>query len=143
MDISAPAVTEEVPVTQEDLNNWFKMKEQLALLTQEEMTLRKRIAKHYFPNPTEGTNSVPLSAGWVMKMKHTISRKILPELLTNMMPEFKKAKIPVLDVVLNKPELSVTEYKKLTDEQRKLFDKAMEIKDGSPALEIVLPKRAS
>lgn len=119
------------------------MQQKLATLKSQESLLRSKIFKGLFPNPVEGTNSVPLGTeGWVIKAKHTISRSPDIALLTAKAPELRAAGIVLEDVIRTKPELATGEYRKLTDEQRHLMDQVLEIKPGSPALEIVLPKRA-
>jgi hypothetical protein len=53
--------------------------------------------------------------------------------------------VPLLkldELVKWKPEVSITEYRKLTDNERAYFDQCLIIKDGSPQLEVVIPKRA-
>ena len=130
-------------VTQEDLNAWSQLQKQLGDLKSAEMLLRTKIFKGLFPNPVEGTNSVPLGTeGWVIKAKYPINRKPDVALLTARAPELRAAGIVLEDVIRTIPELSTGEYRKLTDEQRHLLDQVMEVKPGSPALEIVLPKRA-
>ena len=130
-------------VTQEDLNQWSEMQKQLGALKSAEMLLRMKIFKGLFPNPIEGTNSVPLGAeGWEIKAKYPINRKVDIALLTAMAPQLREAGIVLESVIRTIPELATGEYRKLTEEQQKLLDQAMEIKPGSPALEIVLPKRA-
>lgn len=130
-------------VTQADLNAWSEMQQKLAALKSAEMLLRVKIFKGLFPSPVEGTNSVPLGdQGWVIKGKYPINRKPDVALLTARAKELRDAGIPLDSVIRAVPELSTTEYRKLTDEQRHLLDQVMEIKPGSPALEIVLPKRA-
>lgn len=130
-------------VTQEDLNAWSQLQKQLGDLKSAEMLLRTKIFKGLFPNPVEGTNSVPLGTeGWVIKAKYPINRKPDVALLTARAPELRAAGIVLEDVIRTIPELATGEYRKLTDEQRHLLDQVMEVKPGSPALEIVLPKRA-
>lgn len=130
-------------VTQEDLNSWSEMQQKLSALKSAEMLLRIKIFKGLFPSPVEGTNSVPLGTeGWVIKAKYPINRKPDVALLTARAPELRAAGIVLEDVIRTIPELSTTEYRKLTEEQQKLLDQVMEVKPGSPALEIVLPKRA-
>lgn len=130
-------------VTQEDLNAWSEMQKQLGALKSAEMLLRTKIFKGLFPNPVEGTNSIPLGTeGWVIKAKYPINRKPDVALLTARAQELRDAGIVLEDVIRTVPELSTGEYRKLTDEQRNLLDQVMEVKPGSPALEIVLPKRA-
>ena len=130
-------------VTQEDLNAWSEMQKQLGALKSAEMLLRTKIFKGLFPDPVEGTNSVPLGTeGWQIKAKYPINRKPDVALLTARAQELREAGIPLDSVIRAVPELATGEYRKLTDEQRHLLDQVMEIKPGSPALEIVLPKRA-
>lgn len=130
-------------VTQADLDSWNQMQTQLAALKSAEMLLRIKIFKGLFPNPVEGTNSVPLGTeGWVIKAKYQITRKPDVALLTAKAAELRKAGIVLEDVIRTIPELAVGEYRELTDDQRHLLDQVLEIKPGSPSLEIVLPKRA-
>lgn len=130
-------------VTQEDLNQWSELQKQLGALKSAEMILRIKIFKGLFPTPVEGTNSIPLGTeGWVIKAKYPINRKPDVSLLTARVAELRAAGIVVEDVIRNVPELATGEYRKLTEEQRNLLDQVMEVKPGSPALEIVLPKRA-
>lgn len=130
-------------VTQEDLNAWSQLQKQLGELKSAEMLLRTKIFKGLFPNPVEGTNSVPLGTeGWVIKAKYSINRKPDVALLTARAPELRAAGIVLEDVIRTIPELATGGYRKLTDDQRHLLDQVMEVKPGSPALEIVLPKRA-
>lgn len=130
-------------VTQEDLNQWSELQRQLGALKSAEMLLRIKIFKGLFPAPVEGTNSIPLGdEGWVIKAKYPINRKPDVALLTARAQELRDAGIVLEDVIRTVPELATGEYRKLTDEQRNLLDQVMEVKPGSPALEIVLPKRA-
>jgi hypothetical protein len=51
------------------------------------------------------------------------------------------AGINVAALVKWKPELVLKNYRELTDEQKLIFNDCLVIKDGSPALEIVLPAK--
>lgn len=130
-------------VTQTDLNEWDALQKQLSALKSAEMLLRMKIFKGLFLNPVEGTNTLPLGdEGWVIKAKYPINRKPDVALLTARAAELRAAGIPLDSVIRTIPELATGEYRKLTEEQRNLLDQVMEVKPGSPALEIVLPKRA-
>lgn len=130
-------------VTQDDLNAWSEMQQKLSALKSAEMLLRIKIFKGLFPHPVEGTNSVPLGTeGWLIKAKYPITRKPDIAMLTARAQELREAGIPLDSVIRTVPELATGEYRKLTEEQQKLLDQVMDIKPGSPALEIVLPKRA-
>ena len=60
-------------VTQEDLSQWYQLQEQLKKLKAAEMLLRMKIFKGMIKDPKEGTNTVPLAEGWVLKGKHVIN----------------------------------------------------------------------
>lgn len=129
-------------LTQDDFNQWAAVNKQIGVLKATEMLLRMKIFRTMFPTPIEGTNSVNLTEGWVLKAKYPITRKVLEDVLVARTKEFKEAGLKLNDLIVRKPELAVAEYRKLTAEELKLFDQALEIKPGTPALEIVLPKRA-
>lgn len=128
--------------TQEDLSAWYILQEQLKKLKASEMLLRRKIFGHYFPSPVEGTNSAPLTDGWMLKGKYGIDRAVDLGAFTAMKEQFAEARISSDALVEFKPSLKLAEYRTLTDEQRQLFDRALIIKPGSPALEIVLPAKA-
>lgn len=142
--IPAPPVEAIVPITQEDLNTWYKLVETLEKVKTQENELRKKIFKFYFPHPVEGTNTAPLSGGWVIKGQHKINRKPDEALLSAQKEDLKAAGIPVDMLFKYKPELAVPIYRTLTEEQLKLVNAVIIIRDdGTPQLEIVKPKRAS
>lgn len=130
-------------VTAEDMAEWYRLQDELKKIKAKEMLLRTKIFKFYFPTPEEGTNNHPLPDGYVLKGKHTITREVDPGAFQAMRQQFQEAGIHPDLMVQWKPSLKIKEYRELTAEQLHLFDQCLIIKDGSPALEIVLPKRAS
>ena len=139
LNLAAHAATK--PATQEDLTLWFNMTQQLDQLKVAEIALRKRIFTTFFKSPVEGTNKVPLTEGWILKADHKINRSVDIASLTNAAAAFKEAGIATEDLIKYKPELVIVEYRKLDDDTRKVFDQILVIKEGSPQLEIVKPKR--
>lgn len=139
LNLTAPAAT--VTATQEDLNVWFTMTQQLDKLKLAEMELRKRIFATYFKSPIEGTNKVPLTEGWVLKCDHKINRTVDIASLTNAVAMFAESGIDTASLIKYKPELILPEYRKLDDDTRKVFDQVLVIKEGSPQLDIIKPKR--
>lgn len=134
----------EVPeneVTQEDLSTWYEMAAQLKKLKAQEILLRKKIFGAAFPDPDEGTNNYDLADGYVLKGKHTIQRDIDEGAFGALKEKLREEKIIPEDLVQYKPSLVKREYNKLTEEEKQLFDQCLIVKPGSPALEIVLPKR--
>ena len=63
-------------VSQAEMEEWYTLTEQLVTLKEREMELRKKIFAANFPNPKEGTNTVPLTGGWVLKGQFKIDRKV-------------------------------------------------------------------
>ena len=59
-------------VTQQDMERWYTVQEQLSKLKNEEQLLRKKIFTGMFHDPVEGTNSVDLGDGFVLKGKRVI-----------------------------------------------------------------------
>jgi hypothetical protein len=141
MEDSTALPIEPEEATQEDLNNWYILQEQLEKVKEAELILRKKICKFYFRDPKEGVNKYPLDEGWVMKCDHKINRTVDESLLTTLSSTLREKGINPEALVKWKPELKLAEYRKLTEEERNMFDKVLTIKDGTPALEIVLPKR--
>jgi hypothetical protein len=114
--------------------------------------LRSRIAKYFFPNPTEGArdNKHPLNdgTGAVLQLDHKISRNVLEPELDAYREALKVEgnnlpRLPLNKLVKWKPELVKSEYTKLTEEERKVCDGFLDIKPGSPQLSIAIPKRPS
>jgi len=132
------------PVTINDLMAWYKMHEDLAKLKASEVLLRKKIFGHYFPTPSEGTNTFTLPDGYALKATYKIERKVDEAALTTLAPSFREQHIAVDSLIVRKPELAVREYRKLTTEQTRLFDQCLIVKPSeTPSLEIVLPAKAA
>lgn len=144
-------------VTSQDLAEWYRLKEELSRIKACEALLRGKIFKFFFPVPDEGTNTVPLEdgTGAVIKGQHVINRAVdvgsfeaLRAAQTAAL-ETTGSKIPnipllPLDKLVKwKPEVSITDYRKLTEEEMNYFDQCLVIKPGSPQLEITIPKRAT
>ena len=134
-------------VTQEDLAEWYRLQEQLKKIKVAENLLRLKIFKGMIKDPKEGTNTVPLAEGWVLKGKHVINRDVDQAALsinTAVDPATKMSRlsangIHVEQLIKWKPELITKTYRTLSAEQQKIFDECLIIKEGSPQLEIVLP----
>lgn len=132
----------ELPVTGEDITNWYNLTRELAQLKEKEMALRKRIASAFFPHPEEGTNTIHLVDKWQLKLQHTITRTLDEAAFDAHKKDFRKMKLPIDELVIQVPKFNLKPYRALTDEQRNLFDLALIIKDdGAPTLSLVQGKR--
>lgn len=128
-------------VTAEDMAEWYRLQDELKKVKAREMLLRTKIFWYFFASPVEGTNSYDLPDGYVLKGKHTINREVDPGAFQAMREQFSQAGIHPDVMVQWKPSLKLKEYHELTAEQIQLFDQCLIVKPGSPALEIVLPKK--
>lgn len=138
-----PIQTKQPVVDNAKLNEWYSLKEQLDVMKDRELNLRKQIFGEVFVNPTEGTNKFAIGDGFVLNGGYKLNRKIDNAVFQAMRPQLMEAGIRVDELVEYKPDLRTTIYKKMTDEQRALFDQCLTISPGTPSLEIVKPKRNS
>ena len=126
---------------QSDLEEWYRLKAELAAVKAKEMLLRTKIFKACFPAPKEGTNNYDLPDGYVLKAQYALNRDVDLAAFTVLKPVFMEHGIAADKLVRYKAELAKAEYNKLTEEERNIVDQMLVIKPGSPALEIVLPKK--
>lgn len=136
----------EIPqqMTKEDfmskLTRWEEMSRRLKELKVAEILLRKELFGEAFPSPEEGTLYYPLGGGWKLQGKYILAREVDSTMLGHMR-EAMQAIGHSIDPLLNwKVELKVSEYKKLPDQARELFDNIVTTKEGSPQLALVPPK---
>jgi len=137
-------------VTLEHLKEWYALKQQLDEIKNKEIVLRQFIVAGLFPEPIEGTNTHPLNdgTGAVAKATHVINRTVQVEPLAELekslsQPDHNLPKLDLDKLVKWKPEVSIKEYRTLTDEERNLFDQVLVIKPGMPGFEIMIPKRTT
>lgn len=132
--------------TQEEINEWYNLCKEIEAFKEakivREMELRKKIFGFFFQEPKEGVNDYPMTGGYVMKGTYKIERKLKVELLSAHSEELHEAELPMKDLIKLVPTLVLAAYKKLREDQQKLFDKVLETKPASPSLEIVKPKKA-
>jgi len=135
-------------VTLQDLKDWYQAKDELGRLKSKEALMRTRIFKFYFKDPVEGVNTAEIDdgTGAVIKGQYVLNRTVDPGALDALRTAMQTegANVPKINLdklVKWKPEVAVSEYRALTDEERNFFDQALIVKPGSPQMEIVIPKR--
>jgi hypothetical protein len=127
-----------------DISEWFELQRQLAALKSRESLARANVFKHCFPEGSykpEGTNNFELPDHWLLKAVTSLNRTLSIETLRALSEELFKMGVVVDDLVRWKPELDLPAYRALNDEQRKVFDQALEIKPGTPQMKIELPAK--
>lgn len=135
----APATIPDL-VPDDTVKAWLELKQAAKIANDAEMTARKAMVAAYFPPKNEGSMTRKTPSGLSVSVTFTINRTIEKGTLTALTPQFEEAEISLDALVRNKPELVVSEYRLLSDEQRMLFDQAMTIKEGTPQVEIKVPK---
>lgn len=105
-----------------------------------EMVVRKQAFALLFPEPKEGTNTAELGGGWKIKGVHKIDRKLDEATLPDTITALRDAGVLTDRLIEYKPQLSISEFRELTEEQAAILAGAMTEKPASPSLELVPPK---
>lgn len=137
----------------EELAKLHQLQKQLAEIKSTEALMRRRLFTHFFPTADEGTNTRldVLPNGWQLKGERSIDRKVDEGTLNVFRQPGQDGKPSILDaagvnvdrLIRWKPELSVKEYRELTEDQVKIVDQILIIKDGMPGLKMVPPSARS
>jgi hypothetical protein len=125
---------------------WFAADKLMRQTKAEELRLRNLVGGLFFTKPKEGTNDAEVNdgTGAVVKLKQPITRNVLPEELAKLERTIgtnNRRSAIVSECIKYKPELVLSAYRALTDEERAWLDGALEIKEGTFAIEVVIPKR--
>jgi hypothetical protein len=114
---------------------WKEIQNKLSSLKDEELELRKQIHKLIFKETIEtGTHKHNLGNGYSLKLtcKNNLkvdSADVVEQYAADYLSVFKK-----------KYDLSMTEYNKLSDSEKKIVDRVLTFTPGTPSLELVEPK---
>lgn len=98
--------------------------------------LRVLVRESYFPKPAEGKTTVETD-GFQLVCEQKISRNIDEALLTNLKKHFTLLSIPTDKLVRRNPDLNLREYRKLTPQMRKQFDRCLTVKPATPFIKII------
>lgn len=129
---------------------WEAAVKALAAAKDAEAALRKEVLAEAFAfDPEalrEGTENFELGNGYKLKAVFKISRNLnneneaVDKVLSKIEKTGPEGAFIAERLVKWKPELSVTEYKKLPEKFKKLFDEVVTSKEAMPSLELVAPK---
>lgn len=122
----------------EKLEQWRAAALDLELAKTLEMRLRKELATECFPTLLEGTNTLELQGGWVLKLNQPFTRSLDQAKAPEVLKALKKLKAD--GAVKIKYDLSLAVYRGLEGQARALVDDILTTKPGSPSLELVAPK---
>jgi hypothetical protein len=129
------------------LKMWAEVKAKIAPLAEqikplaiEELALRRQIIATIFANGKEGTNNLELSGDWLLKGVIKIDRKVDEAALPAVKIKMQEMNVNPDTLIEMKPQLVLKAYRELTEEQRNVFDQALDIKPAAPELSLVPPK---
>lgn len=125
------------------LQKWNEAKKGLDYYKDLEVSLRKQVTEEFFgENLKEGSgNKIPLSDGFILQATVAYRREVDNEVYHAIANDLSEQGVDLARLVTYSPKLSTSEYKKLSEEARKIFDSCVETKVGSPSIKIVQPKR--
>lgn len=108
-----------------------------------EMDLRKQVFASFYPGtPEEGVNTLTLSGGWLLKGTHKLDRKVDEAGLSAVLMQLTAMGVAPEAIIKWWPQVRLSGYRRLTDEQRAVFDTALVIKPQAPGLVLLPPKPA-
>ncbi len=129
---------------------WEAAVKALAAAKDAEAALRKEVLAEAFAfDPEalrEGTENFELGNGYKLKAVFKISRNLnneneaVDKVLSKIEKTGPEGAFIAERLVKWKPELSISEYKKLPEKFKKLFDEVVTSKEAMPSLEVVAPK---
>ena len=114
----------------ETLERWHQLKATIKSLQEQEKALRIGLFDGSFKKPVEGVNKMTLPDGRELKGTHKINRKV------------DQGAVPKIPAGLRgrvfqiKYSLIMSVYKKLSPTERNKVDHALEIKPGTPTLDL-------
>ena len=135
------------------LVHWQEAKEALEKAKEAEMFLRKKVVDFAFdPNKQSGTENVDLGNGYKLKAvkklnygfiknaENKLDKAAIDKALAKIEKDGAVGELIAERLVKWTPDLSLSEYKLLSDKHKAIIDSVIVTSDGSPTLEIVEPK---
>lgn len=139
------------------LLRWMQAQKDLAAAKEYENQLRNEIFERLFADAKEGVNNLELGQGYTLKCDYKFNYKLSNKEEDGRLTEMALQRLIAISppgegallakrLVKWSPELSIGEYRKLSDEQRAVFGQgdtpALVVKPGLPSITLVPPKNA-
>lgn len=127
-------------------------KKALEIAKELEMAARKATVAFIFDTSVSGTQNVELGGGYIAKAvikinygwrktaDGKIDKKAIEKALLKIEKDGEVGELIAERLVKWTPDLSLTEYKSLSEKHKKIIDDVVETSDGAPTLEIKAPK---
>jgi hypothetical protein len=129
------------------LQQWQSVSGQLAALKEREADLRKQCVAAFFGQLPEGTQNHDLGRGYTLKAVGKINYNLgesteVVSALEKIAGVNEEGRFIAARLVKWKPELSISEYRKLPEIFKRILDTVLTTKPATPQLEIIEPKGA-
>lgn len=122
------------------LHEWVKLDGKIKHLKKQELELREKLVKEFSSkDKIEGSETIELGNDYKLRVKKTLRYNLDSKHVKEALTKINDPDV-VERLVSWKPSLSVREYKQLNKDHKKSIDSVLEIKPGTPSLEIVVPK---
>lgn len=116
------------------LLEYKELQDNLTIAKEREMAIRKEIASKLLEGKEPGAHS--LTFGNVMvKVTRSMSYSLDTDKLVELQSKMSNAELMAIQL---KPQLSLTEYKKIPYDDRKTLDECVVVKDAAPTIKIVI-----
>lgn len=129
-----PKPTQQQKQIQEAIREIQEIDSTTATLKKRKADLKVFVIQSLFPRPVEGTNTTVL-LDIKVNLKNPIDRKVDDAVFQTLYDDVVKHKVPVNDLVLWQPSLSLKVYRNLNKQQLRIFDDCITAKQGSQSLE--------
>lgn len=116
------------------LMGYKELQDSMALLKEREMEVRRTIAGILLEGKEPGTHTSQVGDIIVKAtraLNHSLDVEKMLELQSKMSPAEQNC-------IVLKPQLSLTEYKKLPYDERKVIDECIVVKDAAPTIKIII-----
>jgi hypothetical protein len=117
------------------LAEWRQISDWMEQAKAREMALRKELVSFLSPNGSEGSVKFQ-GPGFVIAVTHKLTRSLDAAALESVMMQLPED-VRMGKLISYKPEFSTKVYRDLAPDHRKIFEQALVIKEGAPALEII------
>lgn len=124
------------------IQEWQRSKNTLELAKSCESQLREKVIAAFVPTVKEGATTVKCG-GVTVKVTGKVNRTLDEAALEAVMPQLPERYRVVGhegSLISYAPKFSLDVYRKMSDEERKIFDQALTIKEGASTLEVVIVK---
>lgn len=128
----------------------YEKANKLAASKEQEAVARSRVRDLLYPDgwDSEGTDKYQLPGGWVLEFEKRINVSIdkpalpaIAEAIAALPVDPDSGEVASMDAISYKPDLSMSKYRLMRDDAKKLLSEALTFTPGSPGIKTIAPKQ--